>query len=189
MDYFNDCVFVGDSIIKSLSGYLILDESAVIAKIGISPRKILDTPFNTYYGNMTALEALQKTNANKIYILLGSNSLDSSSSSEDEKILKYYGEFLDSIQTTLPNTTLYVISITPVTDHCKYKLNNERITKFNTKLYSLCTQRGVYYVDAYSQWFDEDGQLLKEYYEPDGLHLRHNGCDKLLDILLENTAQ
>lgn len=187
--YFDDCAFVGDSLIKSLSGFLLIDESSVIAKIGISPKDIVDTPFDTYYGYMTTLDALKQRNASKVYILLGSNSLDSYSSSEDNTILNYYGEFIDQLKENLPNTIFYVISVTPVTDYCKYDLSNERIANFNVKLYSMCTKRGVYFIDAFSQWFDEDNQILSEFYEPDGMHLRSSGCDKLLDILLENTAQ
>lgn len=187
--YFDDCAFVGDSIIKSLSGYLIIDESSVIAKNGISLKKINDTPFDTYYGYLTTIEALKERNANKVYILLGSNSLDSSYSSEDSRNLEYYGEFLDSLKDSFPNTIFYVISVTPVTDYCKYNLENERIANFNVKLYSMCTQRGIYFIDAFSDWFNEDGEMLTDFYEPDGIHLRHDGYDKLLDILLENTAQ
>ena len=61
---------------------------------------------------------------------------------------------------------------------------------FETKddlLKALCEERGLYYLDLNAEFSDENGYLLTDYAQPDGIHLTVSGYNKWVSYLCTHT--
>ena len=109
--YFDDCMFVGDSLMVGLGTYGFISEEQIAAGIGMSVVSIGTTPLTNADGSeILAADKVNAASPRHVYILLGLNMLGTYT---DEQLLSYYGDFIDSINRE--NTDIYVISVPPVT--------------------------------------------------------------------------
>ncbi len=181
--YFESCMFAGDSLMVGLGTYGIIPEGQVAAGIGMSVMSINDTPLVNADGS--EILAADKINGNapqNLYILLGLNLLGQYT---DEQLLAAYGDFIDSIDSSI---TIYVISVPPVTasreaDPDNPILNSD-IDKFNEDLLKFANNRSVYYLDLNSALKGEDGTFPEDMAEQDGIHFKRSTYDIMLDYIL-----
>ena len=138
--YYENTIFMGDSITEALSEFGILDSYNVIANKG-------DTVVNA----LQNMDKLQGINPKNLVLLYGMNDViafDSNSSEESSNALKEkYIELINSIKSVLPKTNIYLISPLPVMDNLsKYILTNNFIILLlglicSTKLIKICTNK------------------------------------------------
>lgn len=116
LSYFDNCAFVGDSLTVGLSGYGFISEKNVIADIGMNIDKIntatIASP-NPDIPAKTVIELLKERNPETVYIMLGSNGIAWLS---NEYMITEYGKFVEKVQAELPEATIYILSIPPVTE-------------------------------------------------------------------------
>lgn len=200
--YFDDVVFVGDSITEALEAYNmaydVFGKATFLASRSLGAGSALgDVTENSvhpsYQGTkMKVEEGIQKCGATKIYILLGVNDLAIFGMDD---ALKYYTQLLHSIQETTPLVTVFVQSVTPIyaTSYLVTEgtVTNEMVQSYNEKLKEACKENHWFYLDVASSVIDEDGTLLPEYCsDPDGqgIHFTYDGCQQWADYLYTHTV-
>ncbi len=170
--FFADDLFIGDSITTGLSLYGILPPKNVAAAVGYTPYKAYSTEIQLGDGTTgTAYDYAVKMQPKRIFIMLGSNGITSAASMEDS-----YRELVDKLSSGCPDSTVYCISVTPVTNDSSSAanagINNSMITDFNKYIKALTDEKGLTYIDLYSQLSDSNGYFLHDYAENDGLHFK-----------------
>ncbi len=187
--YFDDAVFVGDSLTYGLGAYQVLDAEKVIAHTGINPQTILtksciEQPDGS---TLTALEAVKAAAPHKVYLMLGSNGVAFLSQG---KIIEFYGDFLDQLREALPDAIFYVQSVLPVTHEKEAgddRYANSKIDALNDALLELATEKGAYYLDVAEAIKDENG-CLPAGNSTDGMHFGVSTYRIWVDYLLSHTV-
>ena len=123
------------------------------------------------------------------YILLGTNALVQTGN--EDSFINYYARMLDELRAALPNTTFYVQSILCATQETVEDdapgLSPDHIGPINQQIKALCEERGLYYLDLNAEFSDENGYLLTDYAQPDGIHLTVSGYNKWVSYLCTHT--
>jgi len=185
--YFDDAVFIGDSISVGIKLYEIMQNADVYASVGISLESIFTNPAVRLEdgSKATIFQALEGKEYKKAYIMLGANSLMSS----HEELIKQYGRVIDEVRTRVGDDCIvYIQSVLPVYEelfHKKYPHNtvtNADIESFNVLLSELSAQKDVHYLDVASVIKDENGSLPPKY-TSDGLHIGSELYIKWFDYL------
>lgn len=72
--YFDDAVFIGDSLMMGLGAYGVVDKVKVLADIGLNLDTVLSKQcITTPTGMVTVLDAVNLKKPGKIYLMMGSN--------------------------------------------------------------------------------------------------------------------
>ena len=79
----------------------------------------------------------------------------------------------------LPNTELYLCSITPTCG--AYQGYMSQIKENNVYIQSIVTKHSLYYLDLYSSLIDNETNLLRESYTVEGQHFNENGYLKITE--------
>lgn len=113
-----------------------------------------------------------------LFIMAGTNNL----STFNEKSFKCdYNELITEIKKNVPNVEIYVQSILPYNSNlCEVKFKIERhtaITKANEIIKMISEESGENYIDLYSLYVDEEGQL-QESLTVDGVHLKNEAYER-----------
>lgn len=189
MSYFDDAVFIGDSISVGYSAYGFIDEKSVLASQGMNIEKINTEKIKSEQnGNYIVLDHLINLKPAKAYIMLGSNGIAWLSS---EFMIGEYDNFVKSVKEALPDATVYIVSVPPVTidlESGDNPITNIMIDDFNSDLEEMANQNGVHYLDLASELKDDDDCLFEEYAEKDGMHFKYAAYEKSLDFFLRHTA-
>ncbi len=190
--YFDDALFIGDSITQGFQVYASgIQNAHYAAYIGAGPKQLISGTVTNINGEVvTAIDEILAANAKKVYILLGTNNL---SSLNDEALLKYYDDFLDFLQPQLGEDVVYYIqSIPPVTAEKSAgdtNYSNDRIKSLNESLAKMTYERGWHYIDLYGALSGEDGALRGELVAgSEGIHLNSSGYEVWKEYLITHTA-
>ena len=189
-NYFNDAAFVGDSITTGIKLYDVMSNADVFAETGLGLHNIMTREcIKMGDEKVTILEALNRTQPNKIYIMLGGNSLASATGD----VFAAYDNFVTAIRAQHPDSIIYIQSMLPVHE-AKFKaqynknMTNATIDEFNGMLKEMCTEKGYIYQDLASVFKDETGGMPSEY-TPDGVHINSPQYIMWFDYLKENTLK
>lgn len=190
MSYFDDVLFIGDSLTQGFQVYTSgISNASYAAYIGAGPRTFIEGTVTNINGEtVKPIDEILAANPKKVYILLGTNAMETLT---DEAFLEYYGRFLEFLVPQLPEDTVYYIEAIPPVTQAKAADENftlERIQGVNEKLALLAYQHGMYYLDLYSALCGEDGYLKAEYAADDGLHLNNEGYSAWRELLITHTA-
>jgi hypothetical protein len=151
-DFYGQSVFIGDSIVSGISYY-----------------KYLDSARTVYDNNLTASKAVDKVSEvvskspQRVYIMLGINDLNYNTKTPDS-IAEDFATLISKIKQELPSTTVYVISVTPVTSAFESKSSTyvkmSNVEELNNKLKEAANSTGGYYfVDINSSLQDSSGYM------------------------------
>ncbi len=187
--YFDDALLVGDSITYGVQVYNTMSNVTVIAHTGINPETILSKEvIRTPEGTVTVLEAMKQHKPGKIYIMMGANGV---AFIGKDKMMGYYGEFIDKVKAQHPESIVYVQSILPVTAEKSKdeRYSNERITEYNLALMALAKEKQVYYLNVAEAFQDETGALPTEASPKDGMHFGPEYYMKWFDYLKTHTVE
>lgn len=168
---FSDVSFLGDSLTQGMQLY---------------DTGLPNAHFCAYKG--VPMETLASQQPRALYILLGTNVL--TADSDYTSFLTYYRLMLDMISQALPNTKIYVQSITPVRPEVSKKspgLYKERLCEINDALSAIALEKGCTFLNLWEALADENGDLIEEYAQPDGYHLLPAGYDAWVDYLCTHT--
>ncbi|MGI5896789.1 MAG: GDSL-type esterase/lipase family protein [Oscillospiraceae bacterium] len=187
--YFEDAVFIGDSLTAGLGNYGVLPAGNVLADVGINLDTIqTKTCIATTDGAVTILDALKAKNPSKIYIMLGSNGIAWVSPAD---LAQKFEAFLDLVLQQHPDAVVYIESVLPVTAAKQAKdarYSNAAIQEYNQRLLQLAEQKQVYFLDTHAAFAVEDGTLNVEYAEADGMHLKKTGYYAMVEYFKTHTA-
>ncbi|WP_434284178.1 SGNH/GDSL hydrolase family protein [Clostridium botulinum] len=169
-DKFNNSVFMGDSITEGFAINEILPKERVIAgagaTAGFSYEKVGD---------------LIKKKPDKVFIMLGSDDILMPVGNPKELFRNDLTKLINKIKKELPNSKIYIQSITPVTKEAlKQELRYKNINEYNELLKELANKLSVNYIDI--------GELVKEnpdLYAEDGIHFKK----EFYQLWLENISK
>ena len=198
-DWFNDAVFVGDSVTSCLSIYCgdNLGDASFLYSVGLGYHSALWDLNAT--GNIHPLlngekvtvdEGIKKIGKKKVFIMMGMN--DFAYGIDDT--IEAMKTLTDRILAKSPDVQIYMQSVTPLISsiHRDDALNNENIAIYNNKVKEVCLQRGFIYVDVAYAVSDDKGNLIDDYcVDPNymGLHLSQTGCQKWIEYLKKHVQK
>ena len=176
--YFDDAVFVGDSLTVGIS-YFSGFNSEFMCMGGMSTMS-LDR--DKLPNGKTVIESIKKADhIGKIYIMLGSNE---AIYQNPEDFISRYSEFIDLVRTHFPSAIVYIESIMPMSQarSATSGLKNHMITDYNDHLKKLAVEKDCYYIDLNAYFADSEGFLPADA-GTDGIHLSPDNYRKLADYL------
>ncbi len=205
--YFDDAVFIGDSVSLKLLYYVreqrksdenYLGKAQFLTAGSFSYINALrpvseESVHPSYQGTKMLLEnAIFACGAKKLYIMLGMNDI---AGGRYEGTLQDLDTLIARILEKTPDVTFYFQSVTPrMADSQTRKLNNEVIRTYNQKLLQHCEENGYYFVDIYAALCDENGDLPASYCSDPvstggmGIHFTNAACSAWVDYLYTHTA-
>lgn len=172
--FFDNVVFIGDSVTMGLKNYTNAQRNKGNACLGSAQflccgsmgytntlGKVGSGSMHpTYKGSKVSVEdGISQCGAGKAFIMLGMNDFSAYGESTWKSSVT---TLLDRIAAENPRVEIYLESVTPIVNGKEYgKFTNEHIRQFNAYLQSVCDDRGYTYVDIYSVLADESGYLKK----------------------------
>lgn len=169
--YFDNAVFVGDSITTGIDLYSSLTNTSVVASTGINLETVLTakTVRNKAGDKVTIPEAVRELKPAKIYLMLGTNGIDWMSV---DQMIEQYDKVFSQLKKDNPDAVFYIQSIPPITREKEKKADQMSISKikeFNGRLLKFAESKKAYYVDVFSALVSEDGYLSPDI-STDGVH-------------------
>lgn len=164
----DDIVFLGDSITDG-GCWEELFPGVPLKNRGINA--------DTSTGALKRMDDILVNQPKAIFILIGTNDLPFFQYRHDDDILNTYSEILSRCKTESPSTKVYVQSILP-----RHKRFAKRIQGLNKRLQELAQQFDDTYIDLYTTFAGEYGELKKELTN-DNLHLMAEGYVRWVKIL------
>ncbi len=200
--FFDDAVFVGDSVSLGLRSYVSSRRNSgeeclgsaqflVAGSMGYANSRGKIGSANSvhpkYKGKEVTIEdGVALTGAKKVFIMLGLN--DFCIYSIDES-MKNFGKTVDLIREKNPDVKIYVQSVTPVVSaRERGKFNNDNIDAFNNALRKAAKQHGCEFVDIAPIMKNADGCFKDEYCsdpEDKGVHMNKAGSKAWVDYLTQ----
>lgn len=200
-NFFDNAVFVGDSVTLGLRNYVTSERNSGNECLGEA--EFLTAGSMSYSNTLPAIgsensihpiykgtemfveDALALIKAKKVFIMLGMN--DFCIYSEEEAIGNVK-EFINRVKEKNPGIKIYIESVTPAL-HDTGRFSNENIDKFNAALKTFCGENGCTYVDIASVMKDSNGVLIASYCgdpQEKGVHMTAEGCRVWVNYL-DNT--
>ncbi len=193
-EWFNDAVFVGDSISVMLSYYAdngSLGNANFLCQGSLSYANALwdlnqkGNVHPTYEGQkITVDEGVKKIGAKKVLIMLGMNDVGIYGV---ESSITHMKTLIGRIREKSPGVQIYIQSVTPMLENMQREtLNNASITKFNGRLREVCAEMGFVYLDVASVLKNEAGNLIPSYCSDPkamGIHLTYSACAQWVTYL------
>lgn len=188
--YFNDAVFVGDSITTGIDLYGTLTNAGVVASTGINLETALTakTVRNKAGDKVTIPEAVKELKPKKIYLMLGTNGIDWMSV---DSMITQYEKVFDTIKKDNPDAVFYIQSIPPITREKEKKssqMSIKKIKEYNTRLLKLAESKKAYYVDVYSAIASQDGYLSSDI-STDGVHFKSEVYTTWIEYVRRHTSR
>ena len=134
----------------------------------------------TSTGLFQRLPLLDRTKPETIFVMIGINDLLKGVG--DAEILENQWLIIRDLRWVHPETQIVIQSILPHSGEAAtweerdrlLAIPNERIRQLNQQIEAIARERGAYYLDLYSLFADERGNLRGDL-TTDGLHLSHKG--------------
>lgn len=177
--FFDDSLFIGDSITTGLYLYGYLDPSLVYAKVGLAPSTALDSEID----GETIDSKIKSDNPKKIYIMLGTNSVGYA---DGNYLADCMGELVQHIS-KVSKAKVYVLSIPPITYYAEADYDNalttSAINEYNGALEKVISGMKAEFLDLHSVLTAPDGYYYEEYHEMDGIHFMGSTYQVMLSFL------
>lgn len=203
-NFFDDAVFVGDSVTLGLRNFVTSERNKGHECLGKA--KFLTEGSMGYTNTLPKLgsansihpkykgkemfieDALALIKAEKVFIMLGMNDFCIYSAEEG---ITNAGKCISRIKEKNPDIDIYIESVTPALRD-RGSFSNANIDKFNAALKKFCEDNGCTYVDVASVMKDSNGAMIKSYCsdpEGKGVHMTYEGCRVWVDYLNKNYSK
>lgn len=124
---------------------------------------------DTTWNILSRLSVFANTRPSQVYVMAGVNDLKMGAS--DAEILWNLQRIVQRLRENHPNAKVIVQSILPTRSA---QIPSDRIARINRRLERIAQREGAAYLDLFSRFVDEDGQLIASY-TTDGVHLTAAG--------------
>lgn len=195
LSYFNDAIFVGDSLADGFrvyaSGLGLGDTGAkYITRKSLSPKTFLQpgVKIDVGGGPIDPWATIEQINPKKVYVTLGTNAL---MAMDPETLIESYYQFIAMMKEKAPNALIYVTTITPVAAFKSFsepRLAFDRIWQSNRLIAKMCYDEGLAMINLYDVLKDSSGYLREEISYSDGIHLTPEGYGDWLEYLTTHTV-
>ena len=164
-----DIVFLGDSI---------TDGGCWEEMFPGVPLKNRGINADTTIGVLTRIDDILKAKPKAIFLLIGTNDLNTYTHRSNDEILGTYTSILKRCAALSPETRIFVQSILP-----RRKSFSRRIQALNARLETLAADLDLAFINLYPSFVDEEGGLKAEFTN-DKLHLMAGGYKLWVEILV-----
>lgn len=181
-DYFDDALFIGDSITEDLMNYGGIGNAKFFCHVGLSVYQLFEHPKTDDATGRTLEQTLRSRHFGKIYILLGINELGTANT---DYFVRHYSSAIEQVRRYDPNAVFFVESILPVTEEKSENdkvFTNANIRARNGGLQTLENGRNIFYLDLSPVLNDGAGNLRADY-SGDGVHIKAKYYRQLSDYL------
>ena len=175
-EYFSNTLFVGDSITEGFEEFGFIDSYNVICGKG-------DTVLN----GLEYISTIENINPKNIILFYGLNDVIEFYSTNPAgwsfQVFKdKYLELVESLQSGLPNSNIYLISPLPITETSSYQ-RNYRLTNKNLNLFRNLVQDVA--LETNSTYIDLSSLALsnENLHTSDGIHFQYDFYPMMLDYL------
>ncbi len=169
LDYDADIAFFGNSI-TCMSDFQKSFPDKKIVNLGY--------PGDTMKGMMLRMDMLRAVKPEIVFMMAGINGLKTI---EVDLFAAEYKALVDSVQTALPHSQLYLQSILPVNDKVYQKCgDNDKIQSANEIIRQIAVKKGCVYIDLFSLYC-KNGMLPQELI--DGIHLHPGAYERWADAI------
>ena len=183
--YFDDALFIGDSISEGIKNSGAIPASQIIANKNVGLNSVAGGK-PVYYTKgsepKTLFQAIQDLNPTpgKFYILLGANGMPGF---DNETHIQYYYELVEQLKAAYPKAIIYAVSVTPMAEVSDYskKFSQEKINGFNELIRKMAGEESIYYLDVQTVLKNEKGYLVADYAPSDGLHMVRRAHDLMFE--------
>ena len=198
-DWFENAVFVGDSVTLKLSYYCAAHPEALggaeffcAGSLGYTNALWdLDDPeaVHPYYQGETHLteDCAEVTGKDNVFIMLGMNDIGLYGTQGAMDSCK---KLIANILKRTPDAHIYIQSVTPMIKSAQIdSFNNKLVKEFDGMLKDYCEKSHYKYLDVFSALADKDGNLPDDLCsDPDsmGLHFNDTSCQMWVDYLKKN---
>ncbi|MEP0916052.1 GDSL-type esterase/lipase family protein [Leptolyngbya sp. DQ-M1] len=138
---------------------------------------------DTTWNILARLSDLVETRPSEIYLMAGVNDLKMGAT--DAEIVWNIQRIITKLQEMHPNARIIVESILPTRSH---RIPHDRIAGINAQLKAIAQRASASYLDLYSEFVDQDGQILSEY-TTDGIHLSAQGYAAWQSVFQESGSK
>ncbi len=176
-EWFDDALFIGDSITGSLSTYTLLNgglgNAIIVHSNGLGCHHIVrdDRKIPILGSLMTIEDAVSASGCGKLFLMLAMNDIGTE---PIETLQADWETVLDRILEKNPSVTVYVQSGTPVLYNAGY-FTRENMEAYNAMLQTVCQSRDCVYADVTRGMKDENGFMKKELHL-DMFHISSEGA-------------
>ncbi len=194
--WFDDAVFIGDSVSVGLESYQnstkALGKATMLCSVSFNAINALlpvsSTSLHPKYNGVKRLleDNIKACGAKNVYIMLGMNGL----TYPVDYTMERMETMINNILKKNPGVNIIIQSVTPMTNNSylisKYGYSNSRINQFNERLKQLCAKRKWYYVDVGSALKDSNGALRTEFCSDNydmGIHVTNAACAAWVEYL------
>lgn len=191
--YFDDSVFVGDSIMLGFRNYAMKRQDTFLSRMGFlaagsysANNALWDVDDKSvhpvYQGEQRQVwESISLMGSKKVFLMLGMNDLNITGvEGSSEK----YEELIGKIQEKNPDAEIIIMSMTYILKGKETgKLENDTIREFNGLLEAMAEKNGWGYVDVADALADENGDLAEEYCSDGFAHQNPEAYDVWVSVL------
>lgn len=119
-------------------------------------------------GVLRRLNELKRHEPNSIFLMIGINDLCFHTPKE---VIQSYKDLINTMQIEFPSTQIVIQSILPVNNHIyKTGTDNLQIDEVNNAISTVCSNKGIDYIDL-SSTFKDSNNRLKKAFTQDGIHI------------------
>ncbi len=174
-EWFSDAAFLGNSLVDGFRLFSGLTTCDVFAATSM-----------TVMGSGSLISQMNAKQYGKVYVLLGINEIGY----DPDYFKTQYSNMLDTIIAGQPDADIYVMGLTPVSEHkstTDSTFTMDRVRKYNEKLLELAIEKGCYYLDLCEALADETGYLPASV-TTDGVHFAASHYQVWLEYLRTHHA-
>ncbi len=191
-EWFDDSVFLGDSVTVALEKYCdkteTLGGALFLCEFSYSVRNAVSGEVDIWYqGNPYRPEdVIPLTGASKVFAMLGTN--DIARSGGIDRTIELWTEMLDKIREKSPDVTFFLESCLPM--HYAGQLvdlNNKKLDEYNERLRAYCEENGIVFVDIAAYFKDDRNSLRDDFSDDQYVHVTESAA-RLWAVLLKDPA-
>ncbi len=142
---------------------------------------ILTIKVRAFDAEMTIPDAVAKAKPEILILTLGVNGANNFT---ETTYKTYYKKLINKIKEISPETSIIIQSVFPVTSYYKANaIGKEGIDRVNAWGLELAKECSVRFLDTQSILKDENGFMIEEYSNGDGIHMNEKGYTKALEYI------
>lgn len=192
MEWFADAAFVGDSRTEGLQLFSGLRAGDFFWGKGMNVFKAVDREAKVVRQGeetLSILEALERKEYAKVYIMIGINELGYSNTSYENGLRT----LIDAVKAIQPNAVIYLQTLPPVNEGMAMAhglgsyVKNSKVNAFNEIIWRVAWEKQVALLDVASVYRTEAGELAAEM-AADGVHFYRQGYAAWYDYLKSHTV-
>lgn len=174
--FYDNSVFLGDSIVSGIGYYGFLPTNKIIADTNLTTDKAINK-----------VDELASTSPQKAFIMLGINDLNYGTRGVDT-IATNYEALIRQIKAKLPSAKIYIISVLPITQTYEAKttvyIRKANLDQLNNKLKAMVASSGVDYLEIATAFQSSSGYLTDSVTN-NGLNISNDYYGFLLNTIAE----